>query len=60
MEVVEIKDNPNIVKDVESGAILVKKDNSPTAIRLQMLTKRVNKLEQQVKELYNIINDKSV
>lgn len=60
MEVVEIKDNPNIVKDVESGAILVKKDNSPAAIRLQMLTKRVNKLEQQVKELYNIINDKPV
>lgn len=40
-----IKDNPNLVKDTDSGAILVKKDNSPTAIRLANLTKQVKNLE---------------
>jgi hypothetical protein len=47
-----VKDNPNLVKDTESKAILTK-DDSPQAIRIRNLVKKVQELEKRIEQLEN-------
>ena len=49
-----IKEHPNLVKDSESKAILTK-DDSPQAIRIRNLVKKVKELEKTDVSLYNLI-----
>ena len=56
----EIKDNPGLFKDTDTGAIVTKPQTDKNSIKIRNLEKRVNKLENELTELKNkIINDKS-
>ena len=51
----EIKDNPNLVKDTDSGAILSKPQNDKNSIQITNLKKKVQELEKTDVSLYNLI-----
>ena len=50
-----IKDNPNIIKDTSTGAILSKPSNDRNSIQIRNLTKKVQQLEKTDVSLYNLI-----
>lgn len=50
-----IKDNPNLVKDTDSGAILSKPQDDKNNIQIRNLKKKVQELEKTDVSLYNLI-----
>lgn len=50
-----IKDNPNLVKDTDSGAILSKPQDDKNSIQIRNLKKKVQELEKTDVSLYNLI-----
>lgn len=51
----EIKDNPNLVKDTDTGAILLKRETDKKSVQIKNLIKRVQELEKTDGVLYNLI-----
>ena len=43
-----IKDNPNLVKDTDSGAILSKPQNDKNSIQIRNLNKKIQELERRI------------
>ena len=50
-----IKDNPNLVKDTDNGAILSKPQDDKNSIQIRNLKKKVQELEKTDVSLYNLI-----
>ena len=50
-----IKDNPNLVKDTDNGAILSKPQDDKNSIQIRNLKKKVQELEKTDISLYNLI-----
>lgn len=51
-----IKDNPNLVKDTKSGAILLKRNKSVNDIEIENLKKEIKVLYNMVEKLISKIN----
>lgn len=51
----KIKDHPDLIKDIRTGAILMKRPKTPESIKLDNLEKRVIILEKKMEEYDKLV-----